>query len=143
MIASLVEILIAVLLFLGGVFGLVGSWGLVRLPDAMCRLHAPTKAATLGVGCVLIAAMLHHRVVVGEWSWHELLIFLFIAMTSPITALFLAKANMHHVWPRDSIPRPASGVEWSTYADPEADTPVTPPAAPSALPLPDGDRGWE
>ena len=51
------EIFIAFLLVVGGVFGVVGGWGLVRLPDPMTRLHAPTKAATLGVGAVLIASM--------------------------------------------------------------------------------------
>ena len=44
------------LLVVGGVFGVVGGWGLVRLPDPMTRLHAPTKAATLGVGAVLVAS---------------------------------------------------------------------------------------
>lgn len=120
MIAALTELLIVLLLVVGGAFGLIGSWGLVKLPDAMTRLHAPTKSATLGVGCVLLAGMLNHRLAAGAWSWHELLIFLFIALTAPVTALFIAKANMHQTWPRDAIPRPAPRVEWSTYANPEA-----------------------
>ena len=107
----------------------------------MTRLHAPTKSATLGVGCVLIAGMLNYRLVTGTWSWHEFLIFLFIALTSPITALFVAKANMHLEWPRDSIPRPAPGVEWSTYADPE-DQPDE-AVARKVPPPPHDGRGWE
>jgi monovalent cation/proton antiporter MnhG/PhaG subunit len=39
-------------------FLLVGAIGLARLPDFFMRLHAPTKASTLGVGGVLIASML-------------------------------------------------------------------------------------
>ena len=48
------DVVVAVLLVVGGVFGAVASWSLVRLPDPMTRLHGPTKAATLGVGAVLI-----------------------------------------------------------------------------------------
>ena len=44
------DILIAAFLVIGGFFGLVGSYGLIKLPNPMTRLHAPTKATTLGVG---------------------------------------------------------------------------------------------
>ena len=44
---------------IGGVFALSGAVGLVRLPDFFMRLHAPTKATTLGVGGMLIASMLY------------------------------------------------------------------------------------
>ena len=60
------EILVSGLLIIGGVFGLVGSWGLIRLPDPMTRLHAPTKSATLGVGAVLVASMLWFRCGAGR-----------------------------------------------------------------------------
>jgi len=53
------EILISALLVLAGLFAIVGSFGLIRLPDPMTRLHAPTKATTLGIGGVLIASMLY------------------------------------------------------------------------------------
>ena len=46
------DILIAAFLVIGGFFGLVGSYGLIKLPNPMTRLHAPTKATTLGVGGV-------------------------------------------------------------------------------------------
>ena len=52
------DIIISALLVIGGFFGLVGSYGLVKLPDPMTRLHAPTKAATLGVGAVLLGAVI-------------------------------------------------------------------------------------
>ncbi|MFN3520090.1 MAG: monovalent cation/H(+) antiporter subunit G, partial [Sphingomonas sp.] len=45
-----VEALIALLILLGAAFVLIGSWGLVRLPSTMERLHGPTKATTLGLG---------------------------------------------------------------------------------------------
>ena len=47
------ELLISFFILVSGVFGLVGSYGLIKLRDTMQRLHAPTKATTLGVGGVL------------------------------------------------------------------------------------------
>ena len=46
----LVEIVVCVFLVIGALFGLVGSFGLLKLQDTMQRLHAPTKATTLGIG---------------------------------------------------------------------------------------------
>lgn len=44
------ELIIALLIVLGAIFAFVGSLGLLKLPDLMTRLHAPTKATTLGLG---------------------------------------------------------------------------------------------
>ena len=53
----LIDILISAFLVISGIFGLVGSFGLIKLPDPMMRLHAPTKATTLGVGGALIGSL--------------------------------------------------------------------------------------
>lgn len=121
MIPMLAQIAISALLVFGGIFGLVGSWALVKLPDPMTRLHGPTKTATLGVGSVLIASMIHTPYVTGHLTLHELLITVFVTLTAPVTGLFIAKANMHLGWPKDSIPPPDGppGVDWATYGDPE------------------------
>ena len=87
------EILIAVLLVLGAGFALVGSWGLARLHDFFKRLHGPSKATTLGVGCVLIASGLWFSAR-GQASWHELLITLFLFLTAPVSAHLLIKAAL-------------------------------------------------
>ena len=81
------EITVTVFLVIAGVFGLVGSFGLMRLPDPMTRIHAPTKATTLGVGGVLIASMVFGFAMTGELSTRELLVALFLFLTSPISAL--------------------------------------------------------
>ena len=118
------EWLTAALLVISGIFGLVGGWGLVRLPDPMTRLHGPTKAATLGVGAVLIASMSAMWFRYEIISWHELLIALFLFLTAPITGLFIAKAHMHLSRRPDELPSPAPGVEWSTYGDSAAESPI-------------------
>ncbi|MFN6979961.1 MAG: Na+/H+ antiporter subunit G, partial [Gemmobacter sp.] len=109
------EAAIAVLLVLSGIFGIVGSYGLVKLPDTMTRLHAPTKATTLGVGGVLIASMLYLAVFAGHVSFHELMITLFLLLTAPITAHFIAKAQVHRAVPRADLPSPATDCEWATF----------------------------
>jgi multicomponent K+:H+ antiporter subunit G len=113
------EILIAGLLIVAGIFGIVGSFGLIKLPDTMTRLHAPTKASTLGVGSVLLASMIYFFVFEDKLSWHELLITLFIFLTAPITANFIAKAYMHrHLTPKD-MPDSKTARGWATFEDEE------------------------
>ncbi|GAA0787908.1 Na+/H+ antiporter subunit G [Marinobacterium sediminicola] len=91
-----VELLITILLLIGGIFVLVGSIGLIRLPDFYTRLHAPTKATTVGMGGILIASMVMMTNNQGYLSLHELLITLFLLITAPITAHMLAKTALHH-----------------------------------------------
>ena len=116
------DIIISALLVIGGFFGLVGSYGLVKLPDPMTRLHAPTKAATLGAGAVLLASMIWFPVHHGYFSWHELLITLFLFLTAPVTGFFIAKAHMHLGWNADEMPRPAPDKNWATFAAPDQES---------------------
>jgi len=119
------EIAISLLLVVAGIFGLVGSLGLVKLDDTMRRLHAPTKATTLGIGGVLVASMIYSWVFLDRPSLHELLITIFLFLTAPITANFIAKSHMHrHVTPGELPPAPGrSG--WAVYeAVPEDERPI-------------------
>lgn len=111
------EIAIALFLLIGGVFGLVGSYGLIKLPNPMTRLHAPTKATTLGIGGVLIASMLSSLFDRGVVSFHELLITLFLFLTAPITAHFIAKIHLHQNVPRGELPETGTGSRWAGEAD--------------------------
>ncbi|MDP3699528.1 MAG: Na+/H+ antiporter subunit G [Hylemonella sp.] len=90
----LLEWLAAALLLLAAFFLLVGAIGLVRLPDFFMRLHAPTKASTLGVGGVLLASMV---VALGQGriGFAELLITLFVFVTAPVSANLMAQAALH------------------------------------------------
>ena len=84
----------AAMLVVGGVFMLVGAIGMLRFPDFFMRLHAPTKATTLGVGGALLASL---AVAWGQgrYGLHELLITLFLFVTAPVSANLLAKAAIH------------------------------------------------
>ncbi len=114
----LTEVAISAFLVISGVFGLVGSFGLVKLKDTMQRLHAPTKATTLGVGGVLIASMLYFLLVKDKLSFHELLITLFLFLTAPITANFIAKAYMSANIREADVPTTQGEKGWAIYDDP-------------------------
>jgi len=113
----LAEILIALFLVISGIFGLVGSFGLVKLRNTMQKLHAPTKAATLGVGGVLIASMLNFLLVKNSLSFHELMITLFLFLTAPVSASFIAKAYMLDSVDQNELPPTGRDVRWAGYDD--------------------------
>jgi multicomponent K+:H+ antiporter subunit G len=86
-------LLASALLVIGAFFALVGAWGLVKLSDFFKRLHGPSKATTLGVGCALLASALVFALQ-GTASLHELLITLFVFLTAPVSAHLLIKAAL-------------------------------------------------
>lgn len=88
------QVPLAALLVVGGFFTLVGAIGLVRFDDFYMRLHAPTKAATLGAGGVLLASM-GLTWCLGRPGAHELLIVLFLFVTAPVSANVMAQAALH------------------------------------------------
>ena len=112
------DILIAASLVIGAFFALVGSYGLIKLGNPMSRLHAPTKAGTLGVGGILAASMIH-AFAYGEGSLHEILVVVFIFVTAPVSAQFIAKVHIHTVVRREDLPQPAEDRTWAVLDAPE------------------------
>lgn len=110
------EALVAALILAGSFFLLVGSIGLVKLPDLMRRLHGPSKATTLGIGALLIASMLYFALIEGDPSIHELLIALFLVLTAPVTAQMIAKAYIldEARQGRDVLPPTGRPLGWAT-----------------------------
>ena len=89
------DVLLSALVLVGAAFALVGSWGLAKLSDFLKRLHGPTKATTLGVGCVLLASSIWFSVQgSGPISLHELLIAGFLFLTAPVSAHLMIKAAL-------------------------------------------------
>lgn len=113
----ILELLIVVLLVISGVFGLVGSWGLVKLRDTMQRLHAPTKATTVGVGAALMASILGVVLVEGRLSLHELLVTLFLFLSAPITAYFIAQTHLSRNVPPGDLPGTGGDHGWAAFDD--------------------------
>lgn len=98
-IATLVEWIVAGLVVAGGGFSLIGSLGLVRMPDFFTRLHGPSKATTIGMGSILLASALYMSVSGPGLSLHEFMISLFIVITTPVAAHLLGKAARHRRLP--------------------------------------------
>ncbi len=85
----------AALLVLGGGFTLTGCLGLLRLPHFYQRIHGPAITITLGTGCILIASMLLFSTLETRPVLHELLITLFLLMTTPMVSMLIMRAAVH------------------------------------------------
>ena len=101
----IIAIVLVALLATGCFFVLVGSVGLLKLSEFYKRLHAPTKASTLGVGCVLAASIGYHAIGGTDPQPRELLITAFLFITAPIGAHLMAKAALAlHMAQRPALP---------------------------------------
>lgn len=83
----------AVLLFAGSVFCLVAAVGMLRLPDTLIRMHAATKAGTLGAGCILAA----EAVMAGDLgtTLKVAAVIIFLLLTAPVAAHLIGRAAYH------------------------------------------------
>ena len=88
------EVLTAVFAVVGAAFAAIGSFGLVRLPTFFHRIHTPTLGATVGVWCITLATIIYFSIQGGSLFLHALLITLFVALTAPVTTIFLMRATL-------------------------------------------------
>lgn len=88
------ETLTAVLVVVGAAFAAIGSFGLVRLPSFFHRIHAPTLASTAGVWAITGAGVVYFSVQGFHLFLHAILIIFFIAVTVPVTTIFLMRAAL-------------------------------------------------
>ncbi|GGC39818.1 hypothetical protein GCM10011504_17790 [Siccirubricoccus deserti] len=88
-------LLAALLLLLGAGLTLTGALGLLRLGTFYERVHAPTLGTTLGIGCVLLASMLFFSVLQTRPVLHEVLIAVFMVVTTPVTMMLLTRAALY------------------------------------------------
>ncbi|EJE53452.1 monovalent cation/proton antiporter, MnhG/PhaG subunit [Acidovorax sp. CF316] len=88
------EIVVAALVLLGAGMALLGATGLLRLPTFFERLHAPSIAATMGCWCIMHATVIYFSVADGSLALHALLIAGFVAVTVPVTSIFLMRAAL-------------------------------------------------
>lgn len=88
------DALVAALLVAGAAFTLVGSFALVKLSDFYKRLHGPTKASTLGIGCVALASAIGFSSADGPVVMHAILLALFVFLSAPVSAHMLVKCAL-------------------------------------------------
>lgn len=84
--------LASALLLVGAAFSAIAALGLLRFPDVYTRLHAASKAGTLGAGLILIAVGIES----GDWSVAVrcVLGLVFLIVTTPVAAHLLARAAL-------------------------------------------------
>jgi multicomponent Na+:H+ antiporter subunit G len=104
-------------LLAGAFFCLVAGIGILRMPDVFGRMHAATKAGTLGLALICIAAMIEAE------SWHQMIeplfVFVFMIASAPVGAHLIGRAAF-----RTRVP-----VDPKTEVDPGCDAFRKPPRA--------------
>jgi multicomponent K+:H+ antiporter subunit G len=84
--------LVAALVVAGAGFALIGSIGLLRLSTFYERIHPPTMGTTLGLGLILLASMLQFSTLESRPVVHEIVIAVFVVLTTPVTYVLLVRA---------------------------------------------------
>lgn len=75
----------------GSIFCLIAALGLVRLPDALTRMHAATKAGTLGAGLLVLAeALFYHQL---GTSLRAVTVTGLLLLTGPVAAHLIGRAS--------------------------------------------------
>jgi multicomponent K+:H+ antiporter subunit G len=83
------------LLVVGAFLTLVGAIGFLRLGTFYERIHAPTLGTSGGIGAIMVASMIFFSISTRSLVIHELLIGIFVTVTTPITLMLLARAALH------------------------------------------------
>jgi len=95
LISGILNILTIIFLLIGTFFIFSGSLGVFRFPDVYTRLHAATKASTLGIANILIGAFIFLYVAHGVVSGKLLLAIAFILLTNPVSGHMISRAAHH------------------------------------------------
>ncbi|MFK7858538.1 MAG: monovalent cation/H(+) antiporter subunit G [Granulosicoccus sp.] len=113
------DTIVSILIVLGGGFAAIAGIGLVRLPDVLIRMHASTKAGTLGVGLIVLGVSVHFATSLVITK--ALLIIIFLLLTAPVGAHLVGRAAYRRglpLWDRtlmdDAAMKSRSGPAGST-----------------------------
>lgn len=88
-------LLTAILVLLGAALALVGAIGTLRLRSFFERVHAPTLGTSWGTGAIVLGSMVCFSVLGSRLVVHEVLIGIFITLTTPVTLMLLARAVLY------------------------------------------------
>jgi len=88
-------ILVAIFVLLGALLAFIGSLGLLRLKNFYQRVHAPTLGTTLGTFFMLAGSITCFSVLHGRPIFYEILIGVFLTLTTPITLMLLVRTALY------------------------------------------------
>lgn len=87
---ALHDILVGLLLISGSIFAFAAAMGLLRLKDVYQRMHAASKAGTLGSGLMLLGLGIY-AIDLGVFA-RAFAGFCFFILTAPVAAHLIARA---------------------------------------------------
>lgn len=102
-------IIVGLLLLTGATITLIGTLGLIRLKSFYERVHAPTLGTTLGTILILMASMVCFSALQSRPVVHEILIGIFVTLTTPVTLMLLARAAIYRDRSEGTMPVPQDG----------------------------------
>jgi multicomponent Na+:H+ antiporter subunit G len=93
-----------VMILTGALFSLVAAVGVLRLPDLLIRMHAATKAGTMGAGLILLGVALYDMET--GVTLRALAAICFLLLTAPVSAHLIGRAAYRsgiRIWDRTRI----------------------------------------
>jgi multicomponent K+:H+ antiporter subunit G len=102
------QVAIGLVVLAGALVTFVGTIGLVRWATFYQRIHAPTLGTSFGAALILLASSLYSSFALGRPVLHEVLILVFILVTTPVTLVLLARAALYRdrAEGNPDVPRP-------------------------------------
>lgn len=88
-------ILVGLFVLAGATFTLIGSIGLVRFKTFYERVHPPTLGTSLGAASIILGSVICYSVLQSRLLLHEVLIALFVTLTTPVSLMLLARAAIY------------------------------------------------
>lgn len=84
------ELVTEILMILGAAFVALAGLGVLRFPDVLIRMHASTKAGTLGVGLIVVAAAVHFDRL--DVTTRAVMVVFFLLLTAPVAAHLIGRS---------------------------------------------------
>jgi len=113
------DLVVSLLVLCGAAIALIGSWGLLTLPRFFSRVHAPAIIATMATWCIVHPTWLYFWLARDTPAPQVLLVALFVAITAPVTSIFLMRAALFRSRRAQAlVPEPLGGT--GAASDPAA-----------------------
>ncbi|MGF9756242.1 monovalent cation/H(+) antiporter subunit G [Microvirga sp. 0TCS3.31] len=110
-------LLTSILVFVGAAVTLIGALGLLRLGTFYARVHAPTLGTSFGMASILSGSALFFSVMEARPVVHEIMIAVFVTLTTPVTLMLLVRAALYRDRTESSSDVP-SVEEWENLTPP-------------------------
>lgn len=88
-------LIVGLLVLAGAALTLTGSLGLLRMKTFYDRIHPPTLGSSMGMALIVLGSIICFTVLQSRLSVHEILIALFVTLTTPVTFMLLARAALY------------------------------------------------